>query len=397
MIKASPRMIGSIIAIAAIAVAIAVAAIVWRPAIAAIDPPAPQSFDGAWSSAAAISRRSATATTVTRRAAGQRILPAAWRCRRRSAPSIPPTSRRTRRPGSAAGRRPRSAAPCVEASTATAGISIRPFPTIISPMVTDEDNRALYAYLMTREPVRAPAPRQPAAVSARSARVLAGWKLLFLRHGTYQPDPAKTRNGIAAPIWSRDWPIAAPATRRAMRSARKRPARAFAGGDAEDWHAYAINAQSPAPVPWNADALFDYLRDGWHRTMAWRAARWRRWSAICLRLPESDVRAIATYMAGVFGRADAGTPAPWRRCAGAGRIACRRRRATTGRSPARRSTPPPARPAMRARGLCPMAASISRSARPSRPRSAQAANVVLSGDPPVGGQRGPIMPGFAGA
>jgi len=47
MTKASPRMIGSIIATAAIAAAAAVAAIVWRPAIAAIEPPAAQSFDNA--------------------------------------------------------------------------------------------------------------------------------------------------------------------------------------------------------------------------------------------------------------------------------------------------------------------------------------------------------------
>src|SRR4051794_12848166 len=45
MTKASPRMIGTIIAIVAIVAAIAVAAIVWRPAIAAIEPPPPQSFD----------------------------------------------------------------------------------------------------------------------------------------------------------------------------------------------------------------------------------------------------------------------------------------------------------------------------------------------------------------
>jgi hypothetical protein len=38
----------------------------------------------------------------------------------------------------------------------------------------------------------------------------------------------------------------------------------FAGGDVDNWHAYAINAQSPAPIPWDADALFAYLSDGWH-------------------------------------------------------------------------------------------------------------------------------------
>src|SRR5947208_7096664 len=47
MKKPSLLMIGSILAIAAIAAAIALAAIVWRPAIAAIEPPAPQSFDSA--------------------------------------------------------------------------------------------------------------------------------------------------------------------------------------------------------------------------------------------------------------------------------------------------------------------------------------------------------------
>src|SRR5438105_771041 len=44
---ASPRKIGLIIAIAAIAGTIGVAAIVWRPAMAVIEPPAPQSFDSA--------------------------------------------------------------------------------------------------------------------------------------------------------------------------------------------------------------------------------------------------------------------------------------------------------------------------------------------------------------
>ena len=38
----------------------------------------------------------------------------------------------------------------------------------------------------------------------------------------------------------------------------------FAGGDVDNWHAYALNDQSHAPVPWDADALFAYLRDGWH-------------------------------------------------------------------------------------------------------------------------------------
>ena len=83
--------------------------------------------------------------------------------------------------------------------------------------VSDEDDRALYAFLMTRQPVRAPARENQLSFPFNQRFAIAGWKLLFLRHDTYQPDPGKAPNGIAAPIWSRGWRIAAPATRRAMR------------------------------------------------------------------------------------------------------------------------------------------------------------------------------------
>src|SRR3954453_22058790 len=44
---ASRRTLASVIAIIVLAAAVAAFAVVWRPAIAAIDPPAPQSFDTA--------------------------------------------------------------------------------------------------------------------------------------------------------------------------------------------------------------------------------------------------------------------------------------------------------------------------------------------------------------
>src|SRR4051812_15450703 len=44
---ASSRLIAGVIAVIVLAGALAAFAIIWRPAIAAIDPPAPQSFDAA--------------------------------------------------------------------------------------------------------------------------------------------------------------------------------------------------------------------------------------------------------------------------------------------------------------------------------------------------------------
>ena len=155
----------------------------WKPAIAAIDPPAPAGFDPALvRTRRRPRRRSATASSATPRRAA-RSSPADWRCRPPSARSTPPTSRPTRRPASAAGAKRPSRAPCARASTARAATSIPAFPYDHYTLVTDEDNRALYAYLMTREPVSAPTPpanelpfplnircRSPAGSSCSSAK-----------------------------------------------------------------------------------------------------------------------------------------------------------------------------------------------------------------------------------
>ena len=63
----------------------------------------------------------------------RRSMPAAGRSKRRSASSTAPTSRPMSKPASARGPIPPSSARCARASIATAGISIRRFPTRISP------------------------------------------------------------------------------------------------------------------------------------------------------------------------------------------------------------------------------------------------------------------------
>ena len=57
--------------------------------------------------------------------------------------------------------------------------------------LTDDDVKALYAYFMTRPPVRA-TPHQHGTFSAQHPRPQAGWKLLFLRYGRFQPDTSKS-------------------------------------------------------------------------------------------------------------------------------------------------------------------------------------------------------------
>src|SRR4030081_1916173 len=167
--------------------------------------------------------------------------------------------------------------------------------------VTDADDQALYVSLMTRQPVRAQARENQLPFPLDQRFVIAGWKLLFLRRGAYQPDDTRSAE------WNRGAYLveglahcgACHTPRNALGA--ERASAPFAGGDVDNWHAYAINAQSPAPIPWDADTLFIYLRDGWHPDHGVARGPMAQVVSNLSSVSESDIRAIAVYMAGVVG------------------------------------------------------------------------------------------------
>jgi hypothetical protein len=57
---------------------------------------------------------------------------------------------------------------------------------------TDEDIAGMYAFLMTRAPVRAEAPPNTVPFSLSVRATIAGWSLLFLRPGVWRADPSQT-------------------------------------------------------------------------------------------------------------------------------------------------------------------------------------------------------------
>jgi mono/diheme cytochrome c family protein len=246
---------------------------------------------------------------------------------------------------------------------------------------------------MTRTPVRAQSPENRLSFPLNQRAVVAGWKLLYLRHGTYQPNAAKTAE------WNRGaYLVEGLAHCGACHTPRnslgaERTQAAFAGGDVDNWHAYAINGQSPAPVPWDAAALFGYLRHGWHPDHGLARGPMAEVVSNLSEVPESDVRAIATYMADVFG---APTPDAKRR----------------GDDVLARVKSPQAPQASNAGGAALYAAAcatchgsdrgppygginLALSSAFSGPDARNAANLVLSGIRPTAGERSPIMPGFA--
>ena len=259
--------------------------------------------------------------------------------------------------------------------------------------VNDSDNRALYAFLMTRQPVRAVAPENRLSFPLNQRVAVAGWKLLFLRRETFTPDPAKSAG------WNRGAYLveglahcgACHTPRNALGAERLNAV--FAGGDVENWKAFAINAQSPAPVPWDADALYAYLRDGSHPDHGTARGPMAEVVRNLSAVPSGDVRAIAVYMADVFG-----APTPDRKRQDEAAIA----QAKAVPAHADANTPGAAIYA----AAC---ASCHESGRPppyggvnlglstavTSPDPRNLANIVLAGVRPVEGERSPIMPGFA--
>ncbi len=96
------------------------------------------------------------------------------------------------------------------------------FPYPHFAKTTDDDLHALYAYLMAQPPVRAETPENALAFPFNLRPLMAVWNALFHQAASSHPILRSPRRGIAAPIWSTGSAIAAPATRRATRSARRR-------------------------------------------------------------------------------------------------------------------------------------------------------------------------------
>jgi mono/diheme cytochrome c family protein len=284
------------------------------------------------------------------------------------------------------------------------------FPYDHFALVTDDDIKALYAYLMTREPVAANAPANELPFPLNVRLLLAGWKLLFLRAGPYRRDPAQSES------WNRGAYLVeglahcgACHTPRNLLGAEAKNHR-FAGGEAEGWHAYALDRASPAPVRWDREALAFYLRHGWHAAHGIAAGPMAPVTSNLARIADEDVQAIATYVGSI-----AGEPTQEERRRGEDLMASAHGSGAGATAPAAESQTAgsAARPG-EGGGAATYAAACANCHESGRPLPfgglnlalstainaadpRNLAKIVLAGLPPAEGRPSPIMPGFAGA
>jgi mono/diheme cytochrome c family protein len=175
------------------------------------------------------------------------------------------------------------------------------FPYDHYTRVADEDVRAIYAFLMTRQPVRAETPGNDLMFPLNVRMLVAGWKLLFFRGEAFQADPTQSAD------WNRGAYLAEGLghcgschTPRNFLGAPKRQLH-YAGGEVEGWHAPALDASSRTPVPWSVEALERYLTRGSSEVHEVAAGPMTRVVENLAEAPPAEVRAIAVYIASQAG------------------------------------------------------------------------------------------------
>ena len=171
------------------------------------------------------------------------------------------------------------------------------FPYDHFAKVSVEDVRAIYAFIMTREPVAATPPENELRFPFNIRILVAGWNLLFLDRGRFVPDATQDDE------WNRGAYLVqglghcgACHTPRNAFGAEKLNSR-FAGGEAEGWEAPPLIAVSPDRIPWKQESLVNYLFDGWDEHHGIAAGPMAPVVNHLFEQSEDDVFAMAAYIA----------------------------------------------------------------------------------------------------
>jgi len=177
---------------------------------------------------------------------------------------------------------------------------------------TDEDIRAIYAYLMTRPAIGAPNQENQLGFPFSFRPVLAGWNLLFLRKGTVEPDPQQSAE------WNHGRYLAEGLghcggchTPRNAFGAEDGSGH-YGGAEIEGWFAYPIDETSPAPTAWTVEAMTNYLTYGYDQEHGTSRGPMAQVTGDFRNAAPEDVRAIAAYVVAQMhgGAAPAAAAAP---------------------------------------------------------------------------------------
>ncbi|MEJ8822122.1 molybdopterin cofactor-binding domain-containing protein [Variovorax humicola] len=172
------------------------------------------------------------------------------------------------------------------------------FPYTAFARTSDDDLTALYAYFMSQPPVRAETPLSQLRFPFNVRPLMGFWNAMFHDASAYRNVPTQSA------AWNRGAYLVnglghcgACHTPRNALGAEQGGTAFLSGAMVEGWEAPALTARSTSAVPWTADALYRYLRNGHsaqHGIAGGPMAEVVRELAI---VPDEDIRAMSTYLA----------------------------------------------------------------------------------------------------
>lgn len=172
------------------------------------------------------------------------------------------------------------------------------FPYYAFTQLSDDDVKALYAYLMTQPAVSKTVPANTVPWPLKIRALQEGWKILFFTSGRFRANPSKSAE------WNRGAYLANSLSdctgchtpRDALGAEESR--HPYAGWLVEGWIAPALTDTNPSPIPWTREELFTYLRTGvtpLHGATGSIMTLVIRGGLALPVVPDSDIRAIALY------------------------------------------------------------------------------------------------------
>ncbi|PQO24842.1 hypothetical protein C2I36_00505 [Rhodobacteraceae bacterium WD3A24] len=180
------------------------------------------------------------------------------------------------------------------------------FPYTHFARVTNDDLRAIYAFLMSQEPVEATPEPNNLQFPTNFRPLLAGWKFLFHDAEPFTPNPDRSEAWNRGAYLSEGLGHCSVCHSPLNRFGAVVESELYAGGSAEGWHAPALNEDSPAPAPWGDLAMVNYLLDGWDLDHGIAAGPMQPVVDHLRGLSDDDVFAMAEYFLSLQGDPEEG-------------------------------------------------------------------------------------------
>jgi mono/diheme cytochrome c family protein len=170
------------------------------------------------------------------------------------------------------------------------------FPYIHFTRMSDHDVAAAYAYLMSRDPVKATAPDNKLIFPLNFRPLVAFWNVLFLHPGERTPDAAQTAEWNHGHLLVDGLGHCASCHSPLNVIGGEKSGRAFDGGQVDGWEAPPLNQLGNAVRPWTKEQLVTYLRTGRASEHGAAAGPMLPVTRDLATVPQEDVEAIAAYI-----------------------------------------------------------------------------------------------------